>query len=185
VAAGFSLSRALQLGLPEHLAAIEEVSMVASKEGRWVCIHMFMCGRLGVQATALCVRAHRDTPLLRCPCHHSLEAALDKMQAQWAGLCFDTTPWRATGCSILRGVDDIQQVCLAVCACVARMSAGAGVRGTARMGTSATPAACLYVYTFVSVCHSCWMTRWSRPWPCEAALTLAHSASVCAPGRPS
>ncbi len=30
--AGFSLSRALQLGLPKHLAAIEEVAEYASKE---------------------------------------------------------------------------------------------------------------------------------------------------------
>jgi hypothetical protein len=40
----------------------------------------------------------------------SLENALDKMQAEWAGLCFETLPWRATGCTILRAVDDIQQV---------------------------------------------------------------------------
>lgn len=40
----------------------------------------------------------------------SLENTLDKMQAEWAGLCFETTSWRATGCTILRGVDDIQQV---------------------------------------------------------------------------
>jgi dynein heavy chain len=27
-----------------------------------------------------------------------------------AGVCFDSAPWRATGSSILRGVDDIQQL---------------------------------------------------------------------------
>lgn len=40
----------------------------------------------------------------------SLEHTLDKMQAEWAGVCFETLPWRATGCTILRAVDDIQQV---------------------------------------------------------------------------
>uniref|UniRef100_A0A383V949 AAA+ ATPase domain-containing protein n=1 Tax=Tetradesmus obliquus TaxID=3088 RepID=A0A383V949_TETOB len=71
--AGFSLSRALQIGLPAHVASIEEVSEYASKE-------------------------------------FSLERTLDKMQADWAGVCFDSAPWRATGSSILRGVDDIQQL---------------------------------------------------------------------------
>lgn len=33
-ATGFSLSRALQLGLPDHVAAIEEVSEYASKVRR-------------------------------------------------------------------------------------------------------------------------------------------------------
>jgi dynein heavy chain len=47
----------------------------------------------------------------------SLENALDKMQAEWAGLCFETLPWRATGCTILRAVDDIQQVRLAGSSC--------------------------------------------------------------------
>lgn len=32
------------------------------------------------------------------------------MQSDWAGICFDSTPWRATGSSILRGIDDIQQL---------------------------------------------------------------------------
>lgn len=41
---------------------------------------------------------------------NSLENALDKMQAEWGGRCFEELPWRATGCTILRGVDDIQQV---------------------------------------------------------------------------
>lgn len=27
-----------------------------------------------------------------------------------SGVCFDSAPWRATGSSILRGVDDIQQL---------------------------------------------------------------------------
>ncbi|GFR44543.1 hypothetical protein Agub_g5814 [Astrephomene gubernaculifera] len=71
--AGFSLSRALQLGLPKHLAAIEEVAEYASKE-------------------------------------YSLERALDKMQADWAGVVFDTTPWRATGTTILRALDDVQML---------------------------------------------------------------------------
>lgn len=55
-----------------------------------------------------------DSSLQRClsvPLQEwSLENALDKMQAEWAGLCFETLPWRATGCTILRAVDDIQQV---------------------------------------------------------------------------
>ncbi|KAF6265404.1 dynein heavy chain 6 [Scenedesmus sp. NREL 46B-D3] len=71
--AGFSLSRALQIGLPAHLDALEEVSEHASKE-------------------------------------FSLERTLDKMQSDWAGVVFDSAPWRATGSSILRGVDDIQQL---------------------------------------------------------------------------
>lgn len=41
---------------------------------------------------------------------YSLENTLDKMQAEWGGQCFETTAWRATGCTILRAVDDIQQV---------------------------------------------------------------------------
>ncbi|GLI63290.1 hypothetical protein VaNZ11_006196 [Volvox africanus] len=71
--AGFSLSRALQLGLPKHLAAIEEVAEYASKE-------------------------------------YSLERALDKMQADWAGVVFETTPWRSTGTTILRALDDVQML---------------------------------------------------------------------------
>ncbi|KAG2430891.1 hypothetical protein HXX76_009864 [Chlamydomonas incerta] len=71
--AGFSLSRALQLGLPKHLAAIEEVAEYASKE-------------------------------------YSLERALDKMQADWAGVVFETMAWRATGTTILRALDDVQML---------------------------------------------------------------------------
>lgn len=53
-----------------------------------------------------------------------METALDKMQAEWAGLCFDTLSWRATGCTILRAVDDIQQVVLpdSLCAVAIRRS---------------------------------------------------------------
>ena len=40
----------------------------------------------------------------------SLEKTLDKMQADWAGIHFDSMPWRSSGSSILRGVDDIQQL---------------------------------------------------------------------------
>ncbi|EFJ50020.1 dynein heavy chain 6 [Volvox carteri f. nagariensis] len=71
--AGFSLSRALQLGLPKHLVAIAEVAEYASKE-------------------------------------YSLERALDKMQADWAGVVFDTMPWRSTGTTILRALDDVQML---------------------------------------------------------------------------
>jgi dynein heavy chain len=34
---------------------------------------------------------------------HALEAALDKMQADWQPLVFDLVPWRATGSYILKG----------------------------------------------------------------------------------
>ncbi|KAK9829119.1 hypothetical protein WJX72_004004 [[Myrmecia] bisecta] len=39
---------------------------------------------------------------------YSLERTLDKMQADWNGVVFDCMDWRATGTSILRGLDDIQ-----------------------------------------------------------------------------
>jgi hypothetical protein len=170
VRAAFSLSRALQLGLPSHVAAIEEVSEYASK----VCRFAFqtqqqanMCqacrawihGVLESVAAGTCrlpwctwctwyslikLPARHDLPAVsaisgaaasdtlkfaptacthqfyqrtpepatcaECLQEYSLETALDKMQAEWAGLCFDTLAWRATGCTILRGVDDIQQV---------------------------------------------------------------------------
>lgn len=32
------------------------------------------------------------------------------MQADWADVHFDSMPWRSSGSSILRGVDDIQQL---------------------------------------------------------------------------
>lgn len=32
------------------------------------------------------------------------------MQSDWAGVHFDSMPWRSSGSSILRGVDDIQQL---------------------------------------------------------------------------
>lgn len=41
---------------------------------------------------------------------YSLERSLDRMQADWAGLCFDTAPWRSTGTSVLRNVDAVQQL---------------------------------------------------------------------------
>jgi hypothetical protein len=58
--AGFSVSRALQLGLPAVLPAIEEISDQAGRE-------------------------------------FSLERSLDKMQADWAGIAFETIQWRSTG----------------------------------------------------------------------------------------
>jgi hypothetical protein len=44
-AAAFSLSRALQLGLPAHVAAIEEVSEYASKVNEWLvlCRDAYAC----------------------------------------------------------------------------------------------------------------------------------------------
>lgn len=39
-----------------------------------------------------------------------MERALDKMQAEWGGAALTAAPWRATGTSVLRGTDDIQQL---------------------------------------------------------------------------
>jgi dynein heavy chain len=41
---------------------------------------------------------------------YSLERTLDKMQGEWVGVSFDTMAWRATGTSVLRGLDDIQML---------------------------------------------------------------------------
>jgi dynein heavy chain len=32
------------------------------------------------------------------------------MQADWAGVVFETLPWRATGTCILRALDDVQML---------------------------------------------------------------------------
>jgi hypothetical protein len=44
------------------------------------------------------------------PQEFALERTLDKMQAEWAGVALGAAPWRATGTSVLRGTDDIQQL---------------------------------------------------------------------------
>jgi hypothetical protein len=54
------VSRAIQLGLPQVLTAVEEISDQAGRE-------------------------------------FSLERSLDKMQADWAGVSFETVQWRSTG----------------------------------------------------------------------------------------
>ncbi len=49
-------------------------------------------------------------PTIPSTTQYSLERALDKMQADWAGVVFETTTWRATGTTILRALDDIQML---------------------------------------------------------------------------
>lgn len=39
-----------------------------------------------------------------------VEQSLDKMQAAWTGVKFEYGAWHATGTSILKGVDDLQQM---------------------------------------------------------------------------
>jgi len=41
---------------------------------------------------------------------YALERSLDAMQAEWGGVVLATNPWRATGTSVLRGTDEIQQL---------------------------------------------------------------------------
>lgn len=41
---------------------------------------------------------------------YALERTLDKMQAEWSGVVLSAAPWRATGTTVLRGTDDIQQL---------------------------------------------------------------------------
>jgi len=41
---------------------------------------------------------------------HALEKLLDKMQSDWVGVKFEFAEWKATGTTILRGTDEIQQV---------------------------------------------------------------------------
>lgn len=70
---------------------------------------------LCIPASALAIYSLIKRPAEHACCwwlvqEYSVENALDKMLAEWAGLCFETLPWRATGCTILRAVDDIQQV---------------------------------------------------------------------------
>ena len=41
---------------------------------------------------------------------YAVEQSLDKMQAAWTGVKFEYGPWHATGTTVLRGVDDLQQM---------------------------------------------------------------------------
>jgi hypothetical protein len=93
--AGFSLSRALQIGLPAHVASIGEVSEYASKVS--IFKHSFMwirsvtcaeCMSVRYAAHVMCQTSHNHQTLLPVCCEmqeFSLERTLDKMQADWAG----------------------------------------------------------------------------------------------------
>ena len=41
---------------------------------------------------------------------YAVEQSLDKMQAAWTGVKFEYGSWHATGTTVLRGVDDLQQM---------------------------------------------------------------------------
>ena len=61
---------------------------------------------------AMDLKAHEDKVVKACEGagkEYAIEAALDKMQTEWADVSFDIMAYRETGSYVLRGADDIQQ----------------------------------------------------------------------------
>jgi len=165
--AGFSLSRALQLDLPAHIAAIEEVSEYASKvktitpyEEVFAYVHEFAVVLIRVQCSAFCcyffiscVQRHELASLQSQAqgCHLYLSAlhqlAVSQPAASFASVIFAAAmPHRNFHWSVLW----------------TRCSQSGPVAALkARPGALLAAASSVVLMTY----SNCWTTRWLRPRP--------------------
>ena len=87
-----------------HWADIEAVTGIRIPKGEVYTMNMML--ELGLQHHVkaiedICVSASKE---------YGLQIAMDKMEAEWKNMIFDTKEYRSTGTRILTGVDEIQQL---------------------------------------------------------------------------
>eukprot|EP00002_Diphylleia_rotans_P005088 TRINITY_DN140_c1_g1_i4.p1 TRINITY_DN140_c1_g1~~TRINITY_DN140_c1_g1_i4.p1 ORF type:complete len:4263 (+),score=965.99 TRINITY_DN140_c1_g1_i4:204-12992(+) len=86
---------------PRHWKKLSEIIGFVVKPGSQVTFRLMLERKLETYAekiTEISDRASKE---------YSLEKTLDKMQSEWSDISFDTAPYRETGTSILRALDDI------------------------------------------------------------------------------